>query len=44
MTGSIADNNLAAVINPTVTRVRRNTASITSPCEKFGTIWPFVIV
>ena len=30
-TGSTADSSLAAVIRPTVTRVRRNTASITAP-------------
>jgi hypothetical protein len=44
MTGSTAESNLAAVMMPTVTRVRAKTASMISLCVRFGTITPSLIV
>ena len=44
LTGSTAESNLAEVMMPTVTRVRRNTASMISPWLKRGTITPSLTV
>ena len=40
MTGSTAESSLAAVMTPTVTRVRRKTASMISPWLNRGMITP----